>query len=124
MPYRLHAHKSGLLHALDILEQFLMKGKYVLGTVWYIFRFKMDMNCQSMVVCLVCLPWKPVARGAELLYAERAVRLPHCSGLSMKMSCLVFRGTGWQELAVSVNSIPGTACSWPRTLFVLCTANH
>lgn len=61
--------------------------------------FEMDMNCQSMVVCLVCLLWKAVARGAELLDAERAVMLPHWSGLGMKMSFLVFRrhwvaGTG------------------------------
>lgn len=40
MPYGLHAHKSGLLPALDVYEQLLMKGGYLLGTIWYIFRFQ------------------------------------------------------------------------------------
>jgi len=30
--------------------------------------FKMSVNRQRMVVCLVSLPWEPVARGAELLF--------------------------------------------------------
>lgn len=34
------AQKSGLLLALNIQEQFLLKGKRVLGTVWYIFRLQ------------------------------------------------------------------------------------
>lgn len=54
-----------------------MKGKHVLGTVWYIFRFQDGYELPEHGGLLGLFAWKPVSRGAELLCVGRTVILPH-----------------------------------------------
>lgn len=68
-----------------------MKGIYILGTVWYIFRFQDGCELPEHGGLLGLFALEACAKGAELLHVGRAVILPYWSELSMKMSFLVFR---------------------------------